>query len=82
LLEIFCRNLLSSGLDFELFFSPQKTSREEASTKVRCARVTLVWQKMIAMESEKEHIQTSNNDPRLSADFPGLRGISRVIVAL
>jgi len=45
-------------------------------------RVTLVWQKMIAMESEKEHIQTSNNDPRLSADFPGLRGISRVIVAL
>jgi hypothetical protein len=35
-MEIFCRNLLSSGLDFELF-SPTKLSQEEASTKVRCA---------------------------------------------
>ena len=28
--------------------------------------------KKIAIESEKEQIQTSNNDRRLSADFPGL----------
>jgi len=38
--------------------------------------------KKIAIEGEKKHIERSNNDPRLSADFPGLRGISRVVVAL
>jgi hypothetical protein len=36
-MEILCRNLLSSRLDFELL-SPTKLSQEEASTKVRCAR--------------------------------------------
>jgi len=36
-MEIFCRNLLSCGLDLELL-SPTKLSQEEASTKVRCAR--------------------------------------------
>jgi hypothetical protein len=28
--------------------------------------------KKLAIESEKDHIQTSNNDRRLSADFPVL----------
>jgi hypothetical protein len=31
LIEIFCRNLLSSGLDFELFFPPPKKNEPEGS---------------------------------------------------
>jgi hypothetical protein len=36
----------------------------------------------IAVESEIEQIQSGHNGRRLSADFPGLRGIWRLVVAL